>query len=168
MGGKSGKIAARSGNEVATRWQGRWQKRQCSDGWRRYSRCQVWACMWMRSAYLPLCEDCSRCERRWWRRDDRTNLPQESAMVKSLGGEGGCVLRNDLTASHPARLWVARARAFAASWARSLGGMFVSSALRRSCETAAMASTAARKAASLALEGVLKPLILRTNCNEAA
>src|SRR2546425_1097321 len=44
----------------------------------------------------------------------------------------------------------------------------VSSNLLSSLETAAIASTAARNAASLAFDGLLKPLTLRTNCNEAA
>src|SRR3989441_1099014 len=44
----------------------------------------------------------------------------------------------------------------------------VSSELRRLLETAAIASTAARNAASLAFDGLLKPLTFRTNCNEAA
>jgi len=65
-------------------------------------------------------------------------------------------------------LLVARARRLAASTRRSLGGAFVSSALSRSLEIAAMASTAARNACSLALEGLLKPLILRTYCKEAS
>ena len=61
-----------------------------------------------------------------------------------------------------------RARALAASSARSFGGAFVSSELRRVLVVAAISSTAARNAASLAFDGLLKPLTLRTNCNEAA
>jgi len=51
---------------------------------------------------------------------------------------------------------------------RFLGGAFVSSELRRLPEIAAISSTAARKAASLAFDGLLKPLTFLTNCNEAA
>src|SRR5713101_3387919 len=65
-------------------------------------------------------------------------------------------------------LSAARACALAASFVRFLGGAFVSSDLRRLLETAAISSTAARNAASLACDGLLKPLTFRTNCNEAA
>jgi len=65
-------------------------------------------------------------------------------------------------------LSAARARALAASSVRFLGGAFVSSELRRLPEIAAISSTAARKAASLAFDGLLKPLTFLTNCNEAA
>src|SRR2546426_4085067 len=58
--------------------------------------------------------------------------------------------------------------ALAASSVRFLGGAFVSSDLRRVLETAAISSTTARNAASLAFDGLLKPLTFRTNCNEAA
>jgi hypothetical protein len=56
----------------------------------------------------------------------------------------------------------------AASSARFLGSAFVSSELRRLLETAAISSTAARNAASFALDGLLKPLTFRTNCSDAA
>jgi single-strand DNA-binding protein len=61
-----------------------------------------------------------------------------------------------------------RARALAASASRFLGGAFVSSEFRSFLETAATSPTAARKAASLAFDGLLKPLNFRTNCSEAA
>jgi hypothetical protein len=61
-----------------------------------------------------------------------------------------------------------RARALAASSMRSFGGELVSSDLKRVLVAVAISSTAARKAASLAFDGLLKPLTLRTNCNEAA
>jgi hypothetical protein len=51
---------------------------------------------------------------------------------------------------------------------RFLGGAFVSSDLRRLAEILAISSTAARNAASLAFDGLLKPLTFLTNCNEAA
>ena len=65
-------------------------------------------------------------------------------------------------------LWAARARALAISSVRLRGGAFVSSELRKLQETAAILSTAARNAASLAFDGLLKPLTFLTNCKEAA
>jgi hypothetical protein len=62
----------------------------------------------------------------------------------------------------------ARARALAISSARFLDGALVSSERRRLLDTAAISSTAARNATSLAFDGLLKPLTFRTNCNEAA
>jgi hypothetical protein len=56
----------------------------------------------------------------------------------------------------------ARAFALAASSSRFLAGAAVSSERRRRLDTAATSSTAARKDASLAFEGLLKPVILRT------
>src|SRR5215211_6204528 len=67
-----------------------------------------------------------------------------------------------------AKLRAARARAFAASTSRSLGGALVSSEASSLLEAAAISSTAAQKATSLAFDGLLKPLILRTYCNAAA
>src|SRR5436309_543122 len=58
--------------------------------------------------------------------------------------------------------------ALAASSSRFFGGALVSSELRSVLQTAAISSTAARNAASLAFDGLVKPLTLRTNCNEAA
>src|SRR5271167_1289240 len=77
----------------------------------------------------------------------------------------------DSATRHPdyrANLSAARAFAFAASSSRFFGGAFVSSALRRLIDTAAISSTAARNEASFAFDGLLKPVILRTNCNAAA
>jgi hypothetical protein len=65
-------------------------------------------------------------------------------------------------------LWAARARALAISSVRLRGGAFVSSELRKLQETFAILSTAARNAASLAFDGLLKPLTFLTNCKEAA
>jgi hypothetical protein len=62
----------------------------------------------------------------------------------------------------------ARAFAFAASTARSLGGALVSSECSRRVETAAISSTAAWKRTSLAFDGLWIPLIFRTNWSEDA
>src|SRR5208283_3267474 len=62
----------------------------------------------------------------------------------------------------------ARALALAASSSRFFGGAFVSSAPRSSIEIAAMPSTAARNRASLAFDGLLNPVIFRTNWSAAA
>jgi|SRR5208283_2740098 len=62
----------------------------------------------------------------------------------------------------------ARAFAFAASTALSLGGALVSSDCRRRADTAAISSTAAKKRASFIFDGLLIPLIFRTNCSEDA
>src|SRR5205085_11808341 len=62
----------------------------------------------------------------------------------------------------------ARARAFAASTSRSLGGAVVRSWASSADEAAATASTALLNAASFAREGLWKPLILRTYCCAAA
>src|SRR6185369_9364116 len=62
----------------------------------------------------------------------------------------------------------ARARALAISSARLLGGAFVSSEPKRFLDTASTWSTAARNAASLTFDGLLKPLIFLTNCSAAA
>jgi hypothetical protein len=70
--------------------------------------------------------------------------------------------------SHLRNRWAERSRALAASTSRYLGGAAVSKELRRLLETAVIPSTAARKAASFAFDGLLKPLTLRTNCSEAA
>jgi hypothetical protein len=61
-----------------------------------------------------------------------------------------------------------RAFAFAASTALSFGGALVSSEWRSRADTAAISSTASRKRASFAFEGLLIPLIFRTYCNEDA
>lgn len=61
-----------------------------------------------------------------------------------------------------------RALALAASSSLLRGGAVVARDASRREETAATSSTAVRKAASLALEGLLKPLIFLTNWREAA
>src|SRR5712691_7928283 len=65
-------------------------------------------------------------------------------------------------------LSAARAFALAASSSRFLGGALVSSEWRRRADIAATSSTAARNEASLALDGLLKPVIFLMNCSEAA
>src|SRR5271165_1914888 len=61
-----------------------------------------------------------------------------------------------------------RAFAFAASSSLFLGAALVSSDRSSRPETPAISSTAATNAAWFAFEGLLKPLIFLTNCNEAA
>jgi hypothetical protein len=56
-------------------------------------------------------------------------------------------------------LSAARAFAFAASSSRFFGGALVSSECRRRAEIPAISSMAARNAASLAFDGLLKPVI---------
>jgi hypothetical protein len=63
---------------------------------------------------------------------------------------------------------MARALAFAASCSRFFGGALVSSERRKLAEIAEISSTAARKEASFVFEGLLKPLIFRTNWSAAA
>src|SRR5713226_2255322 len=65
-------------------------------------------------------------------------------------------------------LTTARAFAFAASSSRFLGDALVSREWMRRVETSAISSTAARNAASLARDGLLKPLIFLTNWRDAA
>jgi len=67
-----------------------------------------------------------------------------------------------------ANLCAARAHALAASSARFFGGAFVSNDMSSFLETAVISSTAARNAASLAFDGLLKPLTFLTNWREAA
>src|SRR5215471_14374146 len=80
---------------------------------------------------------------------------------------GLCPLHGYARDSVP-NLSAARALAFAASSSRFLGGAEVSSECRRRLDAAATSSIAAINAASLAFEGLLNPLTLRTNCSEAA
>jgi amino acid transporter len=65
-------------------------------------------------------------------------------------------------------LSAARAFAFAASSSRFFGGAFVSSADNRRIEALAISSIAPLNAASFAFDGLLNPVIFRTNCSEAA
>jgi Cu+-exporting ATPase len=62
----------------------------------------------------------------------------------------------------------ALALALAASSSRSLAGACVTSESSRCCVICAISCTAASKASSLALEGLVLPLILRTYCRAAA
>jgi hypothetical protein len=61
-----------------------------------------------------------------------------------------------------------RAFALAASSSRFLGGALVSSDCKSRIEMPEISSTAARNKASLAFDGLLKPLIFLTNCREEA
>jgi len=70
--------------------------------------------------------------------------------------------------SYAAKRCAARARAFAASTSRSFGGAVVRSSLRSTLDAAVTASIARWNASSLAREGRLKPLILRTYWTAAA
>ena len=63
---------------------------------------------------------------------------------------------------------VLRALALATSVSRFFGGAVVSSEAMRPPAMEAISSTACWKAASLAFEGLVNPLILRTNWSEAA
>src|SRR5207244_12793124 len=69
---------------------------------------------------------------------------------------------------HEPNRCAARALALAASSSRFRGAALVSSDVSRRVETSAISSMAARKEGSLAFEGLFRPLILRTNCSEAA
>src|SRR5580700_6913850 len=65
-------------------------------------------------------------------------------------------------------LSAARAFALAASSSRFLGGAVVSRECSSRDEMPAISSIAARNDSSLAFDGLLKPVIFRTNCSEAA
>ena len=65
-------------------------------------------------------------------------------------------------------LFAFRDFALATSAARSFGAVVVSSEERRRDDAAAISSTAVAKAPSFAFEGLWKPLIFRTYCNDAA
>src|SRR5579871_4513831 len=67
----------------------------------------------------------------------------------------------------PNRAWD-RAFALSASSSRFFGGAVVSSERRRRLETIVISSTALAKELSFAFEGLLNPVILRTNCRAAA
>lgn len=69
---------------------------------------------------------------------------------------------------HLENLLTVRARALAVSSPRLLGGAFVASEVKRVLEAFATSSTAAKNTASLAFDGLLKPLTFRTNCSAAA
>lgn len=72
------------------------------------------------------------------------------------------------TMAYVPNLSAARARALAASSSRFFGGALVSSDASNRKQTLAISAMAASKAASFAFEGLLKPVIFLTNCNEAA
>src|SRR6202030_305060 len=57
---------------------------------------------------------------------------------------------------------------FAASSSRFFGGAVVARECKRRAEIAAISSIAARNEASLAFDGLLKPVIFLTNCSDAA
>src|SRR5258707_2296466 len=76
-------------------------------------------------------------------------------------------LRLGIRQTQSPNLAAARAFAFTASSSRFFGGAFVSREWMKRPETAAISSTAARNAASFALDGLLKPLIFLTNWREA-
>jgi hypothetical protein len=76
--------------------------------------------------------------------------------------------REKIDGTQDANRSAARAFAFAASTALSLGAAVVSSERSKRAETAAISSTAARKWASLIFDGLWIPLIFRTYCSEDA
>src|ERR1041384_301291 len=76
--------------------------------------------------------------------------------------------KKDSLAIYVPNLSAARALALAASSSRFLGGAVVSSERSSRFEMAAISSIAVWKAASLALDGLLKPVIFLTNWSEAA
>jgi hypothetical protein len=67
-----------------------------------------------------------------------------------------------------AKRWADRALALIASSSRFFGGAVVSSDASKRLAICVMSSTAASNVTSFAFEGLVKPLILRTNCNAAA
>src|SRR5579871_4190953 len=69
---------------------------------------------------------------------------------------------------HVPKRRIDRAFRFAASSSRFLGCASVWSDSSRRADTSATSLTAASKADSLPLDGLVNPLILRTNCKEAA
>src|SRR5271167_3035058 len=85
-----------------------------------------------------------------------------------MTAQPGCAPYTYKVATYAPNRWAARAFAFAASSSLFLGGALVSSERRRRAEMTATSSTAARNAASLAFDGLLKPLIFLTNWSEAA
>src|SRR5690348_1671786 len=78
MGGKSGKIR----QDVATKWQGRRQKRQGSVADWPCRRCPAHACQRVRLPRLPRYAVVQGAGGAGWRRYDRTNIPQSVGMVK--------------------------------------------------------------------------------------
>jgi hypothetical protein len=101
--------------------------------------------------------------------DETTHAPNASKDSYCLyanctsGGTSGFMS----DAPHAPNLSAARALALAASSSRFFGGALVSSERMRRLEAPAISSIAARNAASFAFDGLLKPLIFRTNWSDA-
>jgi hypothetical protein len=107
------------------------------------------------------------------RRIEGTQSAQDLSSLVRRGERGICLLASShrplaVMCDHAPNLTAARALAFAASCSRFLGAALVSSDVSKLREIAAISSTAARKAASFAFDGLLKPVILRTYCSAAA
>src|SRR6476646_5525097 len=85
------------------------------------------------------------------------------AILSENHTERCCVSSDFSNGVYVPNLSAARARALAASSSRFLGGAVVSSERSRRFEIAAISSIAVWNAASLALDGLLKPVIFLTN-----
>jgi hypothetical protein len=70
--------------------------------------------------------------------------------------------------AYPPNLPDARAFAFAASSSRFFDGALVSNPRKNRIDASAISSMARPNASSFAFDGLLNPLIFRTNCSEAA
>ena len=79
---------ARSGNEVATKWQGRRQKRQGWAGDRPRRCCRSHDCKRVRLARLPRYAVVQGAGGAGWHHGDRTNIPQDEWAVKGEDAEG--------------------------------------------------------------------------------
>src|SRR5947209_19927834 len=86
----------------------------------------------------------------------------------SIAGNNGAGRWGAVDSVQRPKRWADRALAFTASSARFFLGAVVSSDRRRRAETPAISSIAASNAPSLLLDGLLKPLIFRTNWRDAA
>src|ERR1700730_18338195 len=86
--------------------------------------------------------------------------PRRSSRIKSVVLSS--LNRLPVRSQSPNR-YAARAFSFSASSSRFFGGAFVSRERRRREQARATSSIAATKLASLALDGLLKPLIFLTN-----
>ena len=96
---------------------------------------------------------------------DTGNLDQQP--MNSSRSRGPATIRRCGRIQLP-NLCVARALALAASSSRFLGAAVDWSEARSRTETLVTSSTAEQNAASFTFEGLLKPLIFLTNCNDAA
>jgi hypothetical protein len=94
-------------------------------------------------------------------------MPAHGAIPRDISFSATPVASGQHTA-HTANRSAARALAFAASSSRFFGGAVVCSDCSNRADTAATSSTAVKNAASFAFDGLVNPLILRTNCNDAA